>query len=62
MNLEPGFPTLRLVSLGKKLLGRHHHHWLDSPVWALAFFKSFLHSSLFNAKFFQFFSPNFRLK
>jgi hypothetical protein len=39
----------------------HHHHWLDSPVWTLVFFKSFFHSSLFNAKFFQFLSPNFRL-
>jgi hypothetical protein len=24
----------------------HHHHWLDSPVWALAFFRSFRQSSL----------------
>jgi hypothetical protein len=24
-----------------------NHHWLDSSVWALAFFKSFLHSSPF---------------
>jgi hypothetical protein len=31
----------------------HHHHRLDSPVWALALFKSFLHSSPFNAKFFR---------
>jgi hypothetical protein len=24
----------------------HHHHWLDSPWWALAFLRSFAHSSL----------------
>jgi hypothetical protein len=28
---------------------KNNHHWLDSPVWALSFFKSFLHSSLFFA-------------
>jgi hypothetical protein len=38
-------------------LDHHRHHWLESPVWALAFFKSFLHSALFNAKFFQFLFP-----
>jgi hypothetical protein len=37
--------------------GATHHHWLDSPVWALAFYKTFLHTSLFNVKFFQFLSP-----
>jgi len=25
----------------------HHHHWLDSPWWALAFLGSFAYSSLF---------------
>jgi hypothetical protein len=25
---------------------RHHHHWLDSPGWALAFHRSLCHSSL----------------
>jgi hypothetical protein len=35
----------------------HHLHWLDSPAWALAFFKSFLYSSLFNIKFLKFLSP-----
>jgi hypothetical protein len=39
------------------MASRNHHHWLDNPVWVLAFFKSFLHSFLFNAKFFQLFSP-----
>jgi hypothetical protein len=29
----------------------HNHHRLESPAWALAFFKSFPHSFLFNAKF-----------
>ena len=24
----------------------HHHYWLDSPWWALAFFRSFAHLSL----------------
>jgi hypothetical protein len=29
----------------------HHHHWLDSPVWTVAFFRSFSQSSLFWATF-----------
>jgi hypothetical protein len=33
----------------------HHHHWLDSPWWVLAFFRSFAHSSLSRATFFQFY-------
>jgi hypothetical protein len=33
-----------------------HLHWLDSPAWALAFFTSFLHSSLLNAELVQFLS------
>jgi len=32
----------------------HHHHWLDSPWWALTFLRSFAHSSLLRATFFQF--------
>ena len=32
----------------------HHHHWLDSAWWALAFLRSFAHSSLSRATFFQF--------
>jgi hypothetical protein len=24
----------------------HHHHWLESPWWALAFLRSFAHSSV----------------
>ena len=36
----------------------HHHHWLDSPWWALAFCRSFAHSSLSRATFFQFLTSN----
>ena len=36
----------------------HHHHWLDSPWWSLAFLRSFAHSSLLRANFFQFLTPN----
>ena len=36
----------------------HRHHWLDSPWWALAFLRSFAHSSLLRATFFQFLTPN----
>jgi len=36
----------------------HHHNWLNSPWWALAFLRSFAHSSLLRATFFQFFIPN----
>ena len=37
---------------------RHHHHWLDSPWWALAFLRSFVHSSLLRATLFQFLTSN----
>jgi hypothetical protein len=36
----------------------HNHNWLDSPWWALAFLKSFAHSSLPRATFFQFLTSN----
>jgi len=36
----------------------HHHHWLDSPWWALAFLRSFVHSSLLRATLFQFLTSN----
>jgi hypothetical protein len=36
----------------------HHHQWHDSPSWALAFLRSFAHSSPLRATFFQFLSPN----
>ena len=36
----------------------HHHHWLDSPWWALAFLRSCAHSSLLRATFFQFLTPD----
>ena len=36
----------------------HHHHWFDSPLWAPAFLRSFAHSSLSRANFFQFLTPN----
>jgi len=36
----------------------HHHHWLDSPWRALAFLRSFAHSSLSRATFFQFLTSN----
>ena len=35
----------------------YHHHWLDSPWWALAFLRSCAHSSLLRATFFQFLTP-----
>jgi len=35
----------------------HHHHWLDSPWWALAFLRSFAHSSPLRATFFAMSSP-----
>ena len=35
-----------------------HHHWLDSPWWALAFLRSFTHSSLLRATFLHFLTPN----
>ena len=31
---------------------QHHHHWLDSPWWALAFLRSFAHSSPLRVTFF----------
>ena len=34
--------------------GIHHHHWLDSPWWTLAFLRNSAHSSLSRATFFQF--------
>jgi hypothetical protein len=37
----------------------HHHHWLDSPVWALAFFRSFRQSSLSIAAISAFASSDF---
>ena len=36
----------------------HHHHWLDSPWWAVAFLRSFAHSSLLRATFFHFLTPS----
>ena len=39
-------------------LNYHHHHWLDSPWWALAFLRSLTHSSLLRATFFQFLTPS----
>ena len=36
----------------------HHHNWLDSPWWALAFLRSFVHSSLLRATLFQFLTSN----
>ena len=36
----------------------HYHHWPDSPWWDLAFFRSFAHSSLSRATFFQFLTSN----
>ena len=33
---------------------KHQRHWLESPWWALAFFRSFARSSLSRANFFQF--------
>jgi hypothetical protein len=36
----------------------HHHHWLDSPMSALAFFRSFCQLSFSIAKFLQFFTPS----
>jgi len=36
----------------------HHHHWLDSPWWTLAFLRSFAHSFLSRATFFQFLTSN----
>jgi hypothetical protein len=33
-------------ALVNTVMNIHHHHWLDSPVWALAFFRSFRQSSL----------------
>jgi hypothetical protein len=41
------------VSINKRT-HHHHHHWLDSPWWAVAFLRSFAHSSLLRATFFQF--------
>jgi hypothetical protein len=35
----------------------YYHHWLDSLLCALAFFKSFLRSPLFNIRLFQFLCP-----
>jgi hypothetical protein len=35
----------------------NHHHWLDSPAWALAFLRSFCHLSFSIATFLQFFTP-----
>jgi len=39
----------------------HHHHWLDSPWWTLAFLRNFAHSSLSRAAFFQLLTPNTRV-
>ena len=39
----------------------HHHHWLDSPWWTLAFLRSFAHSSLLRAAFFQLLTPSIRV-
>jgi hypothetical protein len=36
----------------------HHHHWLDSPVWTLAFFRSFRQSPA-DCCFFSFPEKNF---
>ena len=46
--------------LTETLLDSHHHHrhWFDSPWWALAFLRSFAHSSRLRATFFQFLTPN----
>jgi hypothetical protein len=40
------FQQLAAVLLLFGMYHHHHHHWLDSPVWALAFFRSFRQSSL----------------
>jgi len=39
-------------------LDHHHHHWLDSPWWVLAFLRSFVPSSLLRATLFQFLTSN----
>jgi hypothetical protein len=36
----------------------NHHHWLDSPWWALTFLRSFVHSALSKAPFLQFLTSN----
>jgi hypothetical protein len=40
------------------LMTNNHHHWLDSPWWALAFLRSRVHSSLSRAAFFQFWTSS----
>ena len=40
------------------MLVKNHYQWLDSPWWALAFLRSFAHSSLWRATFFQFLTTN----
>jgi hypothetical protein len=35
----------------------HHHHWLNSPTWALAFLRSFCQLSFSIAMLSQFFTP-----
>jgi len=39
----------------------HHHHRLDSPWWALAFLRSFAHSSLSRVTFFQFLTSSIKV-
>ena len=40
------------------VFNHHHHHCLDSLLWALVFLRSFAHSSLSREAFFQFLTPN----
>ena len=35
----------------------HHHHWPNSPWWALAFLRSFAHSSPFEGDFLPILDP-----
>jgi hypothetical protein len=53
---------VKIIKIIKIKINHHHHHWLDSPRWALAFLRSFAHSSLLRATFFQFLTPNILIK
>jgi len=52
----PGISVPKFINFMDMILfpPNHHHHWLDSPWWALAFLRSFAHSSLLRVTFFQF--------
>ena len=53
--------SLTKVRVAQWLRHHHHHHWLDSPWWTLAFLRSFAHSSLLRAAFFQLLTPSIRV-